>query len=176
MSQSVHNPDQYMSSLRTIIAQGRKRIGLLIGAGAPAGMAREDGTYPLVPAVAQLTTTVLDALAPKYGAQTKALKAELPKDDIETILSRVRSLSKVIGAAKVHDLDGKGYQTFGEDICTEIGKIVNVQLPNKSSAYSDLVNWITGTARDYPIELFTTNYDLLLEEAFLVDANLSSTP
>jgi hypothetical protein len=30
-----------------------------------------------------LTTTVLDTLAPKYAAQTKALKAELPKDDIQ---------------------------------------------------------------------------------------------
>jgi SIR2-like domain len=166
MSQSVHNPDQYMSSLRTIIAQGRKRIGLLIGAGAPAGMAKEDGSYPLIPAVVQLTTTILGILAPKYESQIKALKAELPKDDIETILSRVRSLSKVIGVAKVHGLDGAGYETFGEDICAEIGKIVNAQLPTKPSAYSELVNWITGTARDYPIELFTTNYDLLLEEAF----------
>jgi len=146
MSQSVHNPDQYMSWLRTIIAQGRKRIGLLIGAGAPAGMARDDGSYPLIPAVVQLTTTVLDTLAPKYGSQTAALKAELPKDDIETILSRVRSLSKVIGTAKVHGLDGKGYEIFGEDICAEIGKIVNVKLPTKSSAYSDLVNWIWSRA------------------------------
>jgi hypothetical protein len=113
-------------------------------------MAKEDGSYPLIPAVVQLTTTVLSTLALTYGAQTTALKAELPKDDIETILSRVRSLSKVIGTAKVHGLDGKGYETFGEDICGEIGKIVNVRLPSKSSAYSDLVNWITGTARDYP--------------------------
>jgi hypothetical protein len=30
-----------------------------------------------------LTTTVLDTLAPKYATQTKALKAELPKDDIQ---------------------------------------------------------------------------------------------
>ncbi len=48
---SVHNPDQYMAALRTIIAQGRKRIGLLVGAGASAGMAKPDGTYPLIPAV-----------------------------------------------------------------------------------------------------------------------------
>ena len=27
MTVSVHNPDQYMASLRQIIAQGRKRIG-----------------------------------------------------------------------------------------------------------------------------------------------------
>ena len=38
MSVSVHNPDQYMVSLRLIIAQGRQRIGLLVGAGAPAGI------------------------------------------------------------------------------------------------------------------------------------------
>lgn len=166
MSQSVHNPDQYMSSLRTIIAGGRKRIGLLIGAGASAGMAKEDGSYPLIPAVAQLTDTVLGILKPKYGPQIDALKAELDKDDIETILSRVRSLAKVIGTASVHGLDGAGYATLGEDICTEIGKIVNVELPTSTSAYSELVNWVTGTSRDHPVEIFTTNYDLLLEEAF----------
>lgn len=63
---SVHNPDQYMAALRTIIAQGRKRIGLLVGAGASAGMAKPDGSYPLIPAVAGLTEQVLTTLAPTY--------------------------------------------------------------------------------------------------------------
>jgi SIR2-like domain len=166
MSINVHNPDQYMAALRTIIAQGRKRIGLLIGAGAPAGMVKQDGNYPLIPAVAGLTESVLTALAAKYGAQIASLKAELEKDDIESLLSRVRSLSKVIGSSKVHDLDGSGYDQFGKDICAEIGKIVDVRLPRPHSAYSDLVSWIIGAARDNPIEIFTTNYDLLLEEAF----------
>ena len=35
MTVSVHNPDQYMASLGQIIAQGRKRIGLLVGAAGP---------------------------------------------------------------------------------------------------------------------------------------------
>jgi SIR2-like domain len=166
MPANVHNPDQYMASLRTIIAGGRKRIGLLIGAGAPAGMAKDDGTYPLIPAVAGLTKSVLDLLTPKYGKQIIALKAELPKDDIETILSRVRTLSKVIGKTKVHDLDGDGFAEFGNAICDAIGKAVDVRLPAKNSAYSDIVNWVSGTSRDHPVEIFTTNYDLLLEEAF----------
>jgi len=166
MSLSVHNPDQYMASLRTIIAQGRKRIGLLIGAGGPAGMAKEDGTYPLIPAVAGLTELVLKAIEHDYAPLIKLLKAELPQHDIETILSRVRSLAKVIGASKVHNLDGKGFDTCGERICTEIGKVVDARLPKGPSAYADLVSWVTGTSRDYPIEIFTTNYDLLLEEAF----------
>lgn len=166
MSISIHNPDQYMAALRTIIAQGRKRIGLLVGAGAGAGTAKDDGTYPLIPAVEGLTKQVLGILAPKYGSQIDALKAELDKHDIETILSRIRSLSKVIGKSKIHDLDGDGFKIFGEDICAEIGKIVNVRLPVTGSAYNDLVNWITGISRDHPVELFTTNYDLLFEEAF----------
>ncbi len=166
MTANVHNPDQYMASLRTIIAGGRKRIGLLIGAGAPAGMAKDDGSYPLIPAVAGLTDLVLAALAPTYGKQIAALKAELPKHDVETILSRVRTLSKVIGTTKVHDLDGQGFETFGRAICDEIGKIVNVRLPKNHSAYTDVVNWIAGTSRDHAVEIFTTNYDLLLEEAF----------
>lgn len=166
MSISIHNPDQYMASLRTIIAQGRKRIGLVVGAGAGAGTAKDDGTYPLIPAVEGLTTQVLNTLVPKYGTQIAALKAELDKHDIETILSRIRSLSKVIGKSTIHGLDGDGFKAFGENICTEIGKIVNVRLPKNGCAYNDIVNWITGIARDHPIEIFTTNYDLLFEEAF----------
>jgi len=166
LTENVHNPDQYMSSLRTTIAGGRKRIGILIGAGAPAGMAKEDGKYPLIPAVAGLTEIVLNSLQSHYGAQIAALKAELKKDDIETMLSRVRMLSKVIGDSKIHGLDSKGFETFGNAICEKIAGIVNVCLPKQRSAYTDLVSWIAGTSRDHAIEIFTTNYDLLLEEAF----------
>jgi hypothetical protein len=166
VNETVHNPDQYMTALRTIIAGGRKRIGLLLGAGASAGMKKQDGSYPLIPAVAELTKLVLGALEKKYSAQIAALKIELsPKDDIETFLSRVRALANVIGPAQIHGLNGKGYEEFGDDICSEIAKVVMVSLPDAGSAYSDLVTWIVGTMRDHPIEIFTTNYDLLMEEA-----------
>jgi hypothetical protein len=32
---TVHNPDRFMADLRQILSQGRKRIGILIGAGGP---------------------------------------------------------------------------------------------------------------------------------------------
>jgi len=166
LSVSVHNPDQYMAALRTIVAQGRKRVGLLIGAGAPAGMERDDGTRPLIPAVAGLTDLVLKAIEPTYGAQIAGVKADLVKHDIESILTRLRSLGTVIGTAQVHGLNGDGYQKMAEAICEQIGAIVNVPLPTKTSAYSELVSWITGASREFPVEIFTTNYDLLLEEAF----------
>lgn len=165
MSISIHNPDQYMGALRTIIAQGRKRIGLLIGAGAPAGMKRADGTRPLIPATAELTERVLEVLKPAYASQFDVIKAEVTQHDIETLLSRVRSLSNVIGKATVHGLNGEGYKKMGEAICAEIGKIVNVRLPESPNPYSELVNWIEGTSRDHAVEVFTTNYDTLFEEA-----------
>ncbi len=63
MSTSVHNPDQYMASLRQIIAQGRKRLGLLVGAGAPASINAPGSSDPLIPVVARLTEIVFSALA-----------------------------------------------------------------------------------------------------------------
>jgi hypothetical protein len=155
-----------MAALRTIIAQGRKRVGLLVGAGAPAGMKAEGGTGPLIPAVSGLTDMVMNAIRPAYAAQIEAIHTRLAKKDIETFLSQIRSLSAVIGENKVHGLDGDGYRAMAEQICSEIGKIVNVRLPRASSPYTELVSWITGASREHPVEIFTTNYDLLFEEAF----------
>lgn len=155
-----------MASLRTIIAQGRKRVGLLVGAGAPAGIANTNATGPLIPAVAGLTELVLKAIEPTYGVQIKGLQADLAKHDIETLLSRIRSLSSVIGSTRVHGLDGEGYRRMAEAICAQIGGIVQVRLPSGPSAYGELVSWITGAPRIHPVEIFTTNYDLLFEEAF----------
>lgn len=56
-----------MASLRQIIAQGRKRIGILVGAGAPAGIFPPGSNKPLIPAVAGLTDMVMVALKAEYG-------------------------------------------------------------------------------------------------------------
>lgn len=162
---SVHNPDQYMAGLRQIIGQGRKRIGLLIGAGAPAGIFPPGSDKPLIPAVAGLTDMVMEALKSDYGATLTAIRAELATPNIETILSRTRSLASVIGQTKVHGLDGAGYGKLSEAICEQIGSIVNKPLHEGPSAYTEFVTWISGTGRDHPVEIFTTNYDLLFEQA-----------
>lgn len=130
-------------------------------------MADGDGNYPLIPAVEGLTQQVLAAIQPKYGAQIEALIEELPKHDIETILSRIRSFAGVLGTSKVHGMNGADFKALGDEICSHIGTIVNVRLPKgKRTAYHDIASWITGAARDHPVELFTTNYDQLFEEAF----------
>ncbi|NTU49872.1 MAG: SIR2 family protein [Desulfobulbaceae bacterium] len=162
---NVHNPDQYMVSLRQIIAQGRKRIGLIVGAGAPVGINKPGTDESLIPAVEGLTKIVLESLNEKYGATLDGIMAELENPNIENILSRIRSLAGVIGNAKVHGLDGRSFKELGDAVCSEIGKIVSQDLPPGSSPYTELVAWITGADRPHPIEIFTTNYDLLFEQA-----------
>jgi hypothetical protein len=165
MSTSVHNPDQYMASLRQIIAQGRKRLGLLVGAGAPASIKAPGSSEPLIPAVARLTEIVFTALAGKYGTSLDAIRTDIPNANIEDVLSRVRSLAAVIGATKVYGLDATGHKELSEAVCAEIGRVVNKALPDGPSPYTEFVTWIGGTPRDYAFEIFTTNYDLLFEQA-----------
>ena len=108
---------------------------------------------------------VLKALADNYGKTLDAVRGEIENPNIESILSRIRSLAGVIGKTKVHELDSAGHKALSEAICKEIGKIVNQNLPNGPSPYTEFVTWISGTDREHAVEIFTTNYDLLFEQA-----------
>jgi hypothetical protein len=154
-----------MVDLRQILSQGRKRIGLLVGAGAP--MAILIDGKPLIPDVTRLTTAVLSSLGTDDAKILQILKTEMGGEpNIEAFLTRVRRLAQAIGQAKVHGLDGAAYGTLGQRICAEIGLQVSAELPQGVSPYTELVSWIGGTHRDHPVEVFTPNYDLLIEEAF----------
>ncbi|WP_428408447.1 SIR2 family protein [Hyphococcus sp.] len=170
---TLHNPDRFMVDLRQILSQGKKRIGLLLGAGAPVsvrvnaeGKLDEAGS-PLIPDVARLTQTVLDDLEAEDRTVIDQILPELGENpNIEAILTRVRRLSQAIGGTEVYGLNGQAYEQLAQRICEKIGAIVARSLPEEPNAFTELVSWIGGTHRDYPIEIFTPNYDLLLEEAF----------
>lgn len=66
----------------------------------------------------------------------------------------------------VHGLNGQAYEELAERICEKIGTIVAKKLPDEPNPFTELISWIGGTHRDHPVEIFTPNYDLLLEEAF----------
>jgi hypothetical protein len=167
MTETIHNPDQYMYDFKHVLTHGRKRIGILLGAGAPVSIniGTKDNHIPLIPDVKGLTAKVKAELKEADLAAFKAIESDIPNSNIEMVLTRVRSLSEVIGKAKVHDLDGEGYEGLAETICTIIKSIVGQRLPGGENPYSQIVSWINGINRDYAVEVFTTNYDLLLEEA-----------
>ena len=110
---SLHNPDRYMGDLRQILSQGRKRIGILIGAGAPTAIRvdgddqiTEDGGRPLIPDVTGLTQAVESALNEDDQKVVGILKNEIDEPvNIEDILTKIRRLSQAIGNSTVHGSD-----------------------------------------------------------------------
>jgi hypothetical protein len=162
-----------MADLRQVLSQGRKRVGILIGAGAPlsvrinaAGDLDPNGKV-LIPGVEQLTDLAIGKLTGEHAVAAAAIRAALPGGgNIETILSRVRLLQSAIGDTPVHGLTANGYEELGQTVCSAIGEIVGAKLPKGRTPYHELVAWISGTQRPHAVEVFTTNYDLLFEEAF----------
>ncbi|PZN92705.1 MAG: SIR2 family protein [Hyphomicrobiales bacterium] len=170
---SVHNPDRFIGDLRQILSQGRKRIGILIGAGAPLSVKVDaDGKLDpagnsLIPGVEQLTNDALAKLSGVHASAAAAIRSSLPNGgNIESILSKVRLLHTALGTTVMDGLDSAGYADLGKAICAAIGEIVGANLPKGRTPYDELVSWINGTQRAQPVEIFTTNYDLLIEQAF----------
>lgn len=171
--ETFHNPDRFMSDLRQVLSQGRKRIGILVGAGAPLAIRVNDNNEidsdgkSLIPGVEELTLQATSGLTEIQTKAVEAIKTNLGSTaNIESVLSRIRLLEQALGKTKVEGLDSEEYKQLGKDICKKISEIVGVYLPKERNAYSDLVAWITGTVRSNSVEIFTTNYDFLFEEAF----------
>jgi len=164
---TVHNPDQYMFDFRHIIANGKKKIGILVGAGAPVSINTGDNTnyVPLIPNIEGLTNYVKERLDGNYKKAFLRIESEIADSNIELILSKVRGLADVIGITQIHGLDASGFHELSKQICLEIKSAVDVSLPDGDNPYSNLVSWINGISRKQSVELFTTNYDLLFEEA-----------
>jgi hypothetical protein len=110
---------------------------------------------------------VIEKLSTKDSDVVTKISKDLGNNpNIEMILSRVRSLANLVGSNLIHGYDGQTFKKLAENICDLIGKIVGPHLPKDNNSYILLSSWIGGADRKNPIEVFTPNYDLLMEEAF----------
>ncbi|AVP02536.1 MULTISPECIES: SIR2 family protein [Enterobacter cloacae complex] len=181
LHETIHNPDRYMTDLRQILSKGRKKIGILLGAGVPTSIrVDENGNLDqsgkaLICDIAGLTTYVIQKLNKSDSEVIDIIIQEMKKvpgreegysPNIEAILTKIRKLALAIGTQKINDLDGDGYRDLGRRICQKIGEHVAPKLPKENNAYNELVSWISGIHREKAVEIFTPNYDLLMEEAF----------
>lgn len=98
MTVSVHNPDQYMASLRQIIAQGRKRIGLLVGAGAPVrGFPTLIVTILLLGGMQLMATGILGEYMGRLFMESKRRPLYLIDDYRPATLSALQTTSDKLG-------------------------------------------------------------------------------
>jgi len=180
-----HDPVRPLKYLRQTLSQNKKPLGFFLSAGCPLAVKMPSGKSPLIPDITGLTQFVSDELKGKGGTKNNfdILIEELIKlrkndraidktiadePNIEDILSFVRALKHVsIGASDVRGLKETDLISLEKNICEKIVEKTNVVLPDKQTPYHQLAHWIHLIDRgDSPIEFFTTNYDLLTEQAF----------
>ncbi|UKK94638.1 SIR2 family protein [Brucella pseudogrignonensis] len=173
-----HDPARQISFIQQALSQNRKPIGFFIGAGCPLSVRVETHkddevvNHALIPDVSGLTTIIAErmtndpALADTWLRLINAVKDDgQDSENIEFLLSRIRQLQGVAGNGKVRDLSAAELTALDEKICSVISEEVNRELPTRNTAYHDLAVWTRSVHRAQPVHLFTTNYDLLLEQA-----------
>lgn len=146
------------------------RIAFLLGAGCPLSI-RENGEA-LIPDIAGLTNLVREALL--QDAETKNVTAGLwsrvegrgiSKPTIEDLLSHARTLLSLCGDPGIDGFSKNDLQAFDQGACATVRKAVSKSLPAEGTPYHTLASWIQSIYREHPVEIFTTNYDELMEQA-----------
>jgi len=170
----VHCPYRRATDLLQRLAPGKMRIGFLIGAGCPLAVRVSAGekTDPLIPDIAGLTKRVKEALEKddeaKSAAQTawqRVIQRGIPAPTIEDILSHIRTLKSLCGTGPIDGFTAASLSNLDLAICEQVRNIVTIPLPTSKTPYHVLASWIQAIPRERPVEIFTTNYDLLLEQA-----------
>jgi len=163
-----HDPIRHLRYLRQSLSQDNESIGFFISAGCPLSVAMPDDLWPLIPDVANLSRHINKVLC-EHKEYVKLLeeikKAGKNAENVEDILSFLRALLSVAKGGEVRGLKEVDLLRLQNLICAEIVKKLNVTLPDQNTPYHSLGNWIKSIDRKIAIEIFTTNYDLLTEQA-----------
>ena len=166
----MNEPYRQIEILQQALASDKSRIAFLLGAGCPFSIINieNDGeNKPLIQDIAGLTRTICDTLTDKNIGKIVD-RIQLPqnkKATIEDILSHVRLLIEVVGEGQIGDFTKENLEELETVICEEISKAVSKELPDNETSYHQLASWIGDIPRNNPVEIFTPNYDLLIESA-----------
>lgn len=169
---NYHDPIKHIKFLRLALSQDKKPLGYFISAGCPLAVEMPEEKGPLIADVTGLTKYLKDELSSTTDTGNNFDKliheVELSEKDVnnvEDILSFLRGLKDVSTGNSVRGFNFRDLQQLETDICAKIVAKLDVSLPGKDTPYHKLAQWIS-IDREKPVEVFTTNYDLLLEQAF----------
>ncbi len=186
-----HDPLRQVNLLREGIQLGKKPLGIMLGAGCPLairipksgeGKSQDSGdgnelagdlstADPLIPDISEMTNRIIADL--EKNEQHKAAVATLVDQlsdtiedaDVEDYLTHLRTLISISGGEEVRGLQAAEMESLEFAITNHIYELVDVSLPSEKGPYHQVAQWIGSATRHHGVELFTTNYDLLIEEA-----------
>lgn len=170
-----HCPYRQATLIQQALAPDKMRVAFFIGAGCPTSIRIPDGsaTRPLIPDIAGLTARIRQALeaSGEYKGNFSKLISRMEKTginnpNVEQMLSYIRALGEVVAGGAIDGLELDDLIQLDSQICKVTTEVVNTTLPGDDTPYHRLAAWIGGIQRAHAPEVFTSNYDLLMEQAF----------
>ena len=173
-----HDPQKTLADLRDHLARHDKPLAFFFGAGTSCAVrvpAEGGELAPIIPAVAGLTAVckaAVSELGGNYAAAWDSIASHCQErgedPNVESILSRLRMMLRAIGGTDtLCGLTKADLISVEESIRRTIARVVNpdwTTIPT-NSPHRRLAQWLGKTARKHPVEIFTVNYDILIEHA-----------
>lgn len=161
-----YDPIKHLNHFKQVLSQDKKPISFLLSAGCPVSV--KVNNLPLIPDVATLTKGINNDLKENKDYIKLIEEVQNSKrnaENIEDILSFVRTMKHISEGGDVRGFNTEQLDSLEILICEHIKKAVGPSLPGNNTPFHQLASWVHAIERDCPIEIFTTNYDLLMEEA-----------
>lgn len=149
-----HNPSKFAIGLSAKLAARSRHVCTFFGAGTSKACG--------LPDVGQLQARVLADLNPTENA---LFAIQLNGRNLEQALSRLRRIAALLtGTSELEGLTAATAVNLDKNVCQAIVKELDLSSADLKSV-KDFAAWAARTNYHAPLELFTVNYDLLLETA-----------
>lgn len=172
-----HDPQKALSDLRDHLARHDKPIAFYFGAGTSCAVrvtsGSDGGNRPLIPAVAELTSLCradAEKLGEKFLGAWDSVQAQCVENEqdpnVENVLSRLRMMLGAVGGADtLAGLNKNEIARLEECVRKTIARLVTPGLGEIPTDFPHrkLARWLAKASRQSPVEIFTVNYDVLIE-------------
>lgn len=160
-----HNPSRVAHELREHLASDKRKLGFFMGAGTSMAIG--------LPGIDKLSELVEESLpSDELKANFSKIKEEISSDskNVEIVLNRIRLIRELLEdkAENVHNgISGEKIKTLDHEVCRAIHKAVTSTDAVDKRPHMTFSQWLHSSyaRRNTPVEIFTTNYDLMFEEA-----------
>lgn len=153
-----HDVVRFVDGISAKLATRSRHVCVFLGAGA--------GRACGLPDVNGLQKLIIESLT---GEQKELVQAQFEQRNLEQFLSRLRRIATLLDdssddGAAVDGLDAEGARALDEDLCRIIVDALHVTGADLRPMWN-LAAWLAGCDYHLPVELFTVNYDLVIETA-----------
>jgi intracellular sulfur oxidation DsrE/DsrF family protein len=150
-----HQVADFANGLSAKLATRSRHVCAFLGAGTSSAAG--------LPTISQLVNKVQNGLS---EVQNDAFQKQLAGRDLEQVLSRLRSIRSILAddSQQIDGLTGQQAADLDVVICQQIVKALDI----KSADLSPILHfakWVASAEYHLPLEIFTVNYDLLIETA-----------